>query len=68
MKAIIKDNTVFFQDGTAFLAPEGWDQPVFDVECNYDNKVKLVAPGFGGNPYGNGAIYTLKDRIHILSN
>lgn len=39
---------------------------VFEVQPFTENKVRLIASGFGGKPYGNGPLYVNKgDLIEI---
>lgn len=62
MKVKIKPYTFVFQD-RSFISFEDMESPLFDVEQRGDTLI-LRAPGYGGSPYGNGAILIKKDSFY----
>lgn len=54
---------VFYSQDFAFCKGTFPEDLEFTVEELGYGKVCLRAPGYGGNPYGNGAIYMLKKYL-----
>ena len=66
MKFTEGNKVIFSQD---FRIWEGLPSDVdFEVHPIGQNSVKLVAPGYGGKPYGNGAIYVSRGMNEKQSN
>jgi len=43
------------------------DGEVFEVFPLIENKVRLMAPGYGGEPYGNGPLYVRTEDLILIA-
>ncbi len=62
MKVKFKENRILFGQDCAYYRgiPEGVE---FTVSRVNKDVLKLTACGFGGNPYGNGALFVYESQM-----